>query len=227
MEKIIGLIILCSLLIFGIYFLDKGKLGAGTFTTYMSITLICGLAFYGFDRLKELDIKNLRMILTEMKETKRDIEKEVNLLHETLAFSNISSALETGRFASDNLQYEMIKKRERARELLKKANWSDAQIEAETRKIDLYILGDIADTIRTEASRSLHDKKTEDGKPLHLKFQEEFPKLRESGKVSKDKIDEARAYLRKYQIPEDEFKPIFEDMEYFIETRQLKRPIHE
>ena len=73
MERITGLIIFVSLLIFGIYFLDKGKLGAGTFTTYMGITLLCALAFYGFDRLKELDIKNFRMILTEMKETKKEI----------------------------------------------------------------------------------------------------------------------------------------------------------
>lgn len=227
MERIAGLIIFISLLIFGNYFLDKGKLGAGTFVTYMSITLICGLAFYGFDRLKELDIKNLRMILTEMKETKRDIEKEVNLLHETLALSNISSALETGRYVSKNLQYEMIKKRESARELLRKANWTDAQIRSEIEKIDLYILGDVAKKIRSEASKLLQDKKSEDGKPLVLKFQEEFPKLSESGKLSKDKINEVKDYLRKYQIPENEFKSVFEDMEYFIETKQLKRPIQE
>ncbi len=111
MERISGFIIFISLLIFGVYFLDKGKLGGGTFTTFMSITLCVGFAFYGFDRLKELDIKNLRIILSEMKETKKDIEKEGNLLLETLADSNISSAIETGRFADDNLQNEMIMKR--------------------------------------------------------------------------------------------------------------------
>ena len=97
MERIVGFIIFISLLIFGVYFLDKGKLGAGTFTSFMSVVLICGLAFYGFDRLKELDIKNLRMILSEMKETKKDIEKEVDTLLVALAESNISSALVTCR----------------------------------------------------------------------------------------------------------------------------------
>jgi len=227
MEKIIGFIIFVGLLIFGIYFFHIGKFKAGTFITFIAIIIISGLAFYGFDRLKEFDIKNMRIILSEMKETKKDIEKEIDLLLETLAFSNISSALETGRWSSKDLQYEMIKKRERARELLKKANWTNTQIQSEIEKIDLYILGDVAEEIRSEASKLLYDKKSENGKPLYLKFQEEFPKLRESGRLSKDKINEVEEYLREYQIPESEFKSDFEDMEYFIETRQLKRPIRE
>jgi hypothetical protein len=70
MERIVGFIIFIILFVIGVYFLQIGKLGAGTFTTFMSITLFFGFAFYGFDRLKELDIKNFRMILSEMKETK-------------------------------------------------------------------------------------------------------------------------------------------------------------
>lgn len=225
MEKIIGLIIFVSLLIFGVYFLEKGKLGAGTFITFMSVTLICGLAFYGFDRLKELDIKNLRMILGEMKETKKDIVKEVDVLLETLADSNISSAIETGRFPDTDLQYEMIRKREKAKELLKKAGWKEGKIKEKTDKINLYLLGDIADTIRSEASKELQGKTTEAGEPMHLKFQEEFPAIRKNDKFGKESIEEVKKYLKEYGISEEQFKPTFDNMEYFIDTGQLKRSV--
>jgi hypothetical protein len=95
MERIAGFIIFISLLILGGYFLEKGKLGSASFTTFMGIILICGLAFYGFDRLKVLDIKNLKLILTELKETKEeifakqeDLKRTALTMSEILAFSN-------------------------------------------------------------------------------------------------------------------------------------------
>lgn len=227
MERIVGFIIFISLLIFGVYFLDKGKLGAGTFTSFMSVVLICGLAFYGFDRLKELDIKNLRMILSEMKETKKDIEKEVDTLLVALAESNISSALGTGRLPGNDLQYEMIRKRETAKDLLKKAGWSDEEIKSKIDKINLYILGDIADSIKGEASVELRGKTANDGKPLHLKFQEEFPSLREQGEFNKTAIEKVKQYLKKYNISDGKFKDSFENMEYLLDTGQLKRPVRD
>lgn len=227
MEKIIGLIVFVSLLIFGIHFFHIDKFKAGHFITFTAIIIISGLAFYGFDRLKEFDIRNMRIVLNEMKETKKDIEKEVILLLETLALSNISSALETGRFANKDLQYEMIKKRERAKELFKKAGWDDQKIKSEIEKINIYIVGDIASTIKSEANKSLAGKKSKDGKPLNLRFQEKFPKLRDKAKLSKDMIVEVKDYLKKYQIPLEQFELLFQNMEYFIETGQLKRPIGE
>ena len=70
-------------------------MGGASFTSFMSITLICWLAFYGFDRVKELDIKNLKLILSEIKETKKeifakqeDLKRTAYTLAEIMAFSN-------------------------------------------------------------------------------------------------------------------------------------------
>ncbi|MDO9566698.1 MAG: hypothetical protein Q7J15_08160 [Candidatus Desulfaltia sp.] len=95
MKKFFGSFVFISLLVFGVYFLEKGKLGAASFVSFISVVLISGFAFYGFDRIKELDIKNLRLILSEIKETKAeifakqdDLKKTAFVMSEILAFSS-------------------------------------------------------------------------------------------------------------------------------------------
>ncbi len=80
MEKLIGLLIFISLLVICIYFLDNGKLTPGSFTTLIIALVICMLAFYGFDRLKELDLRNGRLILEVVQATKEIKEAKENVV---------------------------------------------------------------------------------------------------------------------------------------------------
>lgn len=80
MEKIIGLSVFAILFIVICLFLWKGKIGSKAFTTLFCVILICGLAFDSIDRLKELSLGNLRMILTEMETTKKEVIKEKEIV---------------------------------------------------------------------------------------------------------------------------------------------------
>lgn len=73
MEKVTGFLIFICLLILCVYFLDKGKISSGSFAWLISVLLICGLAFYGFDRLKELNLGSLKIVLSEMKTVKAEV----------------------------------------------------------------------------------------------------------------------------------------------------------
>ncbi len=86
-------------------------------------------------------------------------------------------------------------------------------------------MGDIANSIRTQASTELRGLTTKDGKPLNLKFQEEFPNLRKTGKLNKEATKEVKDYLNQYKISADKYKATLENMEYFLNTEQLKNPV--
>ena len=147
MEKITGLLILVSLLIFGIYFLDKGKLNSGYFTVYMCVVLICGLAFYGFDRLKELDLKNFKLILNEIKTVKDDVYAKaatVKKIGEEVAEFTSFSVITVGRFVGDDLQEKMLEARDRIKVLLKELGSEEQKIESLVIPIEKMVLHDLA-----------------------------------------------------------------------------------
>jgi hypothetical protein len=50
-----------------------GKLGEATYAFLVAVTALFGLVLHGFGRLQELDLKNLRLVLRELQETKREI----------------------------------------------------------------------------------------------------------------------------------------------------------
>ncbi len=80
MEKIVGFLVFVCLLVMAIYFLNEGKLGAASFVTLVIALIIGELAFYGFDRLKELDLLKGRLTLER---TVKEIEKAKENVIET------------------------------------------------------------------------------------------------------------------------------------------------
>jgi hypothetical protein len=106
MIKITGFIIFVSLLIYGIYFLDKSKLTPTTFTFFIAVVLISGLAFYGFDRLQEIDLKNLRLVLKEARTTISEMKELSKLAIQT----NLSLVQRSGRWGGySQKEKELIK----------------------------------------------------------------------------------------------------------------------
>ena len=49
------------------------KLSEPSYTFLIAATAVFGLVLHGFDRLKELDLKNLRVTLREIKETQKEL----------------------------------------------------------------------------------------------------------------------------------------------------------
>ena len=50
-----------------------GKIGEASYAFLIAATALFGLVLHGFDRLKEVDLKNLRIVLRELQETKKEL----------------------------------------------------------------------------------------------------------------------------------------------------------
>ena len=68
-----------SIFISGIVFITftallwLGKIGEASFSFLMALTVLLGLVLHGFNRLQELDLKNLRLVLRKIEETKEEL----------------------------------------------------------------------------------------------------------------------------------------------------------
>lgn len=85
---LLGIALITCLLVFD-------KIGQATYAVLFPIICILGLVLYGFRRLRELDLKNLRITLDKIEKTKQEIfAKEKDLrdiglrLAKILAFNN-------------------------------------------------------------------------------------------------------------------------------------------
>lgn len=104
MSDVIALCFLVCLLIFGLYFLYVGKLTNFPFVFYLAIVLTAFLAFYSIDRLKELDLSKMRIVLNDIKEEKREIfakAEAVKKLGEKVAEMVAYNVAMANRFVSD------------------------------------------------------------------------------------------------------------------------------
>lgn len=50
-----------------------GKISEASYVFLIAATALFGLVLHGFDRLKEFDLKNLRIVLRELQETKQEL----------------------------------------------------------------------------------------------------------------------------------------------------------
>ncbi len=88
------------------YLLYIGKIGEVSYAFLMPATAIFGLVLHGFDRLKELDLKNLRVVLNEIKETQKEIfvrEEKLKEISLPLAQMVAFTAASEGRIANKEM----------------------------------------------------------------------------------------------------------------------------
>lgn len=92
--------LLISAIAFGTFtvLLLIGKIGEVSFAFLAAATALFGLVLHGFSRLQELDLKNLRLVLREIQETKDELfVREARLksiivpLVQLLAYSSVAS----------------------------------------------------------------------------------------------------------------------------------------
>ncbi|MFC1478741.1 hypothetical protein ACFL57_04710, partial [Candidatus Margulisiibacteriota bacterium] len=86
--SILGIVLFTFLLI-------KKHIGQTSYCFLIAIVILMGLVLNGFDRLEVLDLKNLRMTLREIKETKKeifakteDLKRTAYLMSQIMAYSN-------------------------------------------------------------------------------------------------------------------------------------------
>jgi len=226
MKNMLSFLILITLLAVGIYFFQANKLGAPGFITFNAIVILSGLALYGFDRLKEVDLKNLKLVLNEMKETKMQVfakAEEVNKVMEGLAENYISSASEAGRLPDESsLHEQMINKRKRAEELLEKAGWKKEDIANKIENINKLIIRDMAYGIEYAVYKILKERRN-DRKIRHLgAVDKKFINLINEAKSDDEIVEKIKEYLTNCEVPLERFQKELDNLGHFLKTKELR-----
>jgi len=67
--------LIISTIVFAVFtsLLFISKIGEASYAFLVAATAILGLVLHGFDRLKEVDLKNLRIVLRELQDTKKEL----------------------------------------------------------------------------------------------------------------------------------------------------------
>jgi len=122
-----------STIVFAIFtiLLYFSKIGEASYSFLVAATALFGLVLHGFDRLKEIDLKNLRVVLMELQETKKEIfVREENLksmaipLAQMVAFTGVSEG-RIGSKESFSANRKWYKKK--LEELISSLNFSEKE----------------------------------------------------------------------------------------------------
>ncbi len=130
------------LIFIGIYFFNKDKLNGPAFTAFILGLLFLFIGFYSIDRLKEFNVTGMKLVLSEMKDTKSNFDKRVEMLLEILAELNIDYTMNRGgNFSLEAPSIESyVKARNNSEHMLVLAGKSKEEIAIQTDKIDVTIL---------------------------------------------------------------------------------------
>lgn len=228
MSKIFFGIILFLMLIFGIFSFFVGKFGSTGFNIFFSIICLMCLAIYGFNRLKEIDLKNMKLVLDDMKNTKNEIyakAEEVKKIMVELAENSILSALERGRLApeSNNLHKEMIKKRDRAEKIFKEAGLDPQIIQNKLEEINNQIISDLIREIRLKSLDLLMEINSNNYNNIRKEFDDKFDLIKIESENYENVLLEIKNHLIYYEIPMKKLNSELNELEYFICNKTLNK----
>lgn len=221
--KMSNVLIICSAfsgIVLIVFLLNNGKIGSIAFTTLFISIILSSLALYGFDRLKELDLKNLRLVLNEIKEVKKDIyakAETVKKLGEEVAELTAFNVTGIGRFASPDLQEKMLEARDRINRILQGIGSDKTKI--------TKILGQIDDMVLHDLKRDVHSKLQ--GITIQI--------LRSGNEINREDIhDKAERllfenydrskfvnYLKEQEVYRNEFGPLLDKIDKFNRDKKL------
>lgn len=225
MEKLVALIIMSFLILIGIYFFNKGKLSAPTFTTLILGLIFLFIGFYSIDRLREFNVTGMRLVLDEMKDTKSNFDKRVDVMLEILADLNIDYTTSQGLWIDAPIPEKLVKARNASEQMLALAGKSKEEIAKQTNRIDSVILegylGQIYRNIidnsaifKQENSKNIDDIQTQFGKKLH-----------EYNKGQALEIENLVKFLKQKGIEQELYQDYVTDMELYLKNHTLKKPI--
>jgi len=219
----INVIIICGLfigLVLFTFLLREGKIGSASYTTLLIISILVSLALYGFDRLKELDLKNLKIVLNEIKEVKKDVyakAETVKKLGEEMAELTAFNVISVGRFAAEDLQDKMLEARDKITAVLKELGSEDAKIQQISKKIDDMVLRDLKYDVLSEVQKATHELLAKGEKINRDEIYKQTEKLLFE-KYERDKIIE---YLKSQKAYKSEIEPLLDQLDKFYKDKKL------
>ena len=202
------------------YLLIIGKIGSASFVTLFLGIAIVATALYLSDRLKELDIKNLRLILAEVKEVKKDIyakAETVKKLGEELADLTAFNVTSVGRFASKDLKEKMIEARDRINAILKEVGSDENEINRVSARINDTVLRDLKLEVHSRIQEITYkiftSGKQIDRNTIHKRAEE----------LLIDKYDRTQliAYLKEQGVYQEDIEELLDRVDHFIATKNL------
>lgn len=118
------------------------KIGELSYFSLNALSILVGVVIYGFDRLQEVDFKNLKMVLSELKQAKEELFvreeklKEITfLISQIMAFTGYSG----GRFESkESLQLKRAWYRYQINKLKEVAQLNNSESKELDKFFDVY-----------------------------------------------------------------------------------------
>lgn len=219
----INVIIICSVFVCVVLFtflLREGKIGSTSYTTLIITIILSGLALYGFDRLKELDLKNLKLILTEIKEVKKDVyakAETVKKLGEEMAELTAFNVTSVGRFAAPDLQDKMLEARDKIAAVLKELGSDDLRIKEISKQIDDTVMRDLKYEVLSEVQKNTHDI-IEKGESLN---RDEIYKQTEKLLFKDYERNKITEYLKSQKAYKPDIEPLLDQIDKFNIDKKL------
>lgn len=220
----INVVVICgafSSIVLITYLLIIGKIGSVSFVTLFLGIAIVSTALYLSDRLKELDIKNLRLILAEVKEVKKDIyakAETVKKLGEELADLTAFNVTHVGRLAPSDLEEKMIEARGKIIKILKETGSDGAKIDQIISQINDTVLRDLKWKAHSRVQEITHKVFTNgtqiDRNAIHKKAEE----------LLINRYDRTRlvAYLKEQGVYQEDLESLLNEVDHFIRYKELK-----
>lgn len=202
------------------YLLIIGKLGSVSFVTLFFGIVITATALYLSDRLKELDIKNLRLILAEVHEVKKDIyakAETVKKLGEELADLTAFNVTSVGRFAPKDLKEKMLEARDKIKKILQEIGSDKIKVEQISSQINDMVLRDLKREVHSRIQEITHKMlssgKQIDRPAIHKKAEE----------LLDDKYDRVKlvVYLKEQDVYQEDLENLLNKVDYFIQFQKL------
>lgn len=228
MDKLVAFLLMAGLIIIGIYFFNENKFNGTTFSAYTIALIILFLAFYASDRLKEFNVVGMKLVLSEMKETKSDFDERVAVLLQTLSELNIDYTINQGMMIDGPSPDKMVKTLEISKNMLSLAGKTGEEIDKQTGKIEARVLAIYASlVIRDALEHSVTIKGLDTQKRLNTtrKLEEERKKFfLQTSSPKYNQIDDFSEILKSLNIEEKFYKEYIDDMRYFLREKTLRRP---
>jgi len=216
----INIIMVCSVLLcLFTFLLWKGKLGGWHYTVLIIAIILSGFASYGFDRLKELDLKNLRIILAEAKEVRKDIYAKADMVKkfgEEMAELTAFTVTRIGRFSQPDLKDKMIETRNKITSVLKELGSDDAKIKNISKQVDDMVIHDLKFELLSGVQKAMQDITT-DGEKIGEIYKQTQKSLFEES-YNRNRITD---YLKSQKVYKPELEPLFDQIDKFNKDKKL------
>ncbi|MFZ2385221.1 MAG: hypothetical protein WBE75_03330 [Candidatus Omnitrophota bacterium] len=212
----INIIALCSVflcLCLFTFLLWKGKLSGSHYTVLLITIILSGFALYGFDRLKELDLKNLKIILAEIKEVRRDVYAKadtVKKLGEEMAELTAFTVTRVGRFSQPDLKDKMVENRDKITSVLKELGSDEFKIKNISKQIDDILVHDLKSDLLSSVQKAAENITT-DGEKIK-EIYKQTQKLLLEGSYDRNRITD---YLKSQKVYKPEVEPLFDQIDEF------------